>query len=242
MCGMEKREMVGHAWQEATCTMPKRCAVCTLTVDSALGHDYQGTRACVRCGEDNPEYIQQFSFKLNSDSSGYVLLGCGNYKGEEVTIPATFNGKPVMGIYQGAFKNMTNVTTVTMGENVQSIGPSVFEGCTNLKTVNMPQTSKLRTIYKRAFALCKNLEEITLPDTVTSLGFEVFAECSSLKRVTIGKGVVSIAEDTFRSCILLETVEFNGTTQQWSQNFNKRVNFLPYSIKEIQCLDGVLEL
>jgi len=242
LCGEEKQGAAGHVWLEPTCTLPKRCSVCTLTVDSALGHDYSDGLDCVRCGETNPEYVQHFTYKLNSDSMGYVLYSCGNFKGDTVNIPSMYNDKPIMGIYQNAFKGKTNIKTVYIGDYVQAIGPSVFEGCTNLKTVQLSEESQLRTIYSRAFALCENLEEINLPDNLLSIYSEAFAGCSSLKKVKLGLSLLSIQEDTFVSCHALDLVEFNGTKEQWTQNFATGSIILPYKVREIKCIDGIYHI
>ena len=239
ICGEEKDETVDHDWIPADCVTPKHCKKCTLTVGSATGHNYGADQKCESCGETNPLYVQRFTYKLNSDATGYVLYSCGNYQGDTAVIPATHNGKPVMGIFQGAFKGMSTLKSVVIGECVQSIGPSAFENCVNLIDVEMSKDSQLRTIYEKAFASCKKLQEITLPDNLISSGYEVFANCSSLKKVTIGASVISIAENTFSSCKLLQTVEFNGTTQQLEQNFDGKVKFLPRAIKYIKCNDGI---
>ena len=39
----------GHKWNNATCTVAKRCSVCGATEGAALGHNYQNG-VCTRCG------------------------------------------------------------------------------------------------------------------------------------------------------------------------------------------------
>lgn len=54
-------------------------------------------------------------------------------------------------IMQGAFKNMTELTKVTIGQNLKQIGTEAFKDCTNLATINLSDAINLRHIAKHAF-------------------------------------------------------------------------------------------
>ena len=50
-CGKSEEVMIsaaGHKWNNATCTVAKRCSVCGATEGAALGHNYQNG-VCTRC-------------------------------------------------------------------------------------------------------------------------------------------------------------------------------------------------
>lgn len=55
-CGDKHKETVqaiGHNWQSATCTAPKKCKACGKTDGKALGHTCKsGTQICSRCGKN----------------------------------------------------------------------------------------------------------------------------------------------------------------------------------------------
>lgn len=61
------------------------------------------------------------------------------YYGNEdtVVIPEAIDGKPVIGISAGAFKDCT-MKTLVMGNNIQRIEDGAFVGCTSLSTVYYP--------------------------------------------------------------------------------------------------------
>ena len=66
----------------------------------------------------------------------------------------------VVAVEQKAFKNFSNITKVTIGNSVETIGKQSFSGCKKLKTLTIG--SKVKTIGKQAFFNCKNLKKITI--------------------------------------------------------------------------------
>lgn len=80
-----------------------------------------------------------------------------------------------MAVEQKAFKNFSNITKVTIGNNVETIGKQSFSGCKKLKTLTVG--SKVKTIGKQAFSGCKNLKTIIINTpylTKKSVGAKAF--------------------------------------------------------------------
>ncbi len=75
-----------------------------------------------------------FTFVLNDQGDGYVVTG---YSGSQsaVTVPASYMGKPVTAIGQGAFQGNTAITSVALPDTVTRIGASGFKGCTSLTDI-----------------------------------------------------------------------------------------------------------
>ncbi len=88
-------------------------------------------------------HIDGFKFELNSDGKTYTFKSIGEYTGTTVTVPDTFNGKPVTAIAGGAFASESNasVTTVIIPKSIRSIGEGVFDGCTSLSYVEYKGTA-----------------------------------------------------------------------------------------------------
>jgi hypothetical protein len=181
---------------------------------------------------DNPES----DFKIDWDNSvkgGVVITG---YTGTRkvVRIPASIQNNPVTSIGEGAFQgtNITNViipdsvktimdgryfvsgafsdcknlTSVTIGSGVTSIGDCAFSNCTSL--INVTIGSGVTSIGGNAFQGCVGLGSVTIPNSVKSIGVSAFSGCNNLTRVTIGSGVTSIGYKAFEGCTSLTSVTF----------------------------------
>ena len=98
----------------------------------------------------------------------------------------------------------TNITSVTIGSNVESIGSYAFNSCSSLTSVKIG--AGVTSIGDRAFSYCSGLTEVTIPASVTSIGLYAFENCSGLTKVTIGAGVTSIDSSAFYRCSNLTSV------------------------------------
>jgi hypothetical protein len=75
----------------------------------------------------------------------------------ELTLPNKCNNKNYS-IYQYAFYNRSNLTSITIGSGVNSIGDDAFGNCTNLTRITIP--SGVTSIGVDAFSGCYRLVEI----------------------------------------------------------------------------------
>jgi hypothetical protein len=116
-----------------------------------------------------------------------------------VTIPDNMKS-----IGSGAFDNCTNLASIIIPDNVTSIGSSAFQGCSSLSSLTIG--SGVTSIGYQAFSGCTNLVSIIIPDKVTSIDIQAFQGCSSLSSLTIGSGVESIGLCAFIGCYSLTTV------------------------------------
>jgi hypothetical protein len=90
----------------------------------------------------------------------------------------------------------SNLETLTFGENITSIGNSVFTGLTNLTELNLG--SAITSIGSSNFANSK-LTSLVIPDSVTSIGSYAFKDVSTLTGLTIGSSVTIIGQQAFAS-------------------------------------------
>ncbi len=84
------------------------------------------------------------------------------YEGEAttLTIPDTYNGKPVTAILPEVFKGNNTLQTLTIGKNVTDIGTSAFEDCDALTEVVLPDA--VEYVHARAFRDCDNLTSFSI--------------------------------------------------------------------------------
>ena len=128
----------------------------------------------------------------------------------QITIPEsfTFEGKEytVTELYEEAFKDITEIESITIPGSVRNIGASAFYGCTNLKNVTLE--NGLKSIQDDAFALCSSLESIQLPSTLEYIGRTAFTR-SGLKSLDIPESVTSIGRNITLACKDLSSITVN---------------------------------
>ena len=81
-----------------------------------------------------------FSFSLEEDGNGFALLSC--LEQEEITIPSSYLGLPIIRIGDGALSGLTTVKRVRIEEGVEEIGDGFLSSCPNLEEIILPSTLK----------------------------------------------------------------------------------------------------
>ena len=108
------------------------------------------------------------------------------------------------------FFGCSNLTTVTIGNNVQTIPAYAFSGCSGLISVTIPDS--VTSVGDRAFSNCARLTSVVWNATnCTHAASSVFVGSSNLKTVTIGSNVQTIPAYTFSGCSALTSVVWNAT-------------------------------
>ncbi len=96
---------------------------------------------------------------------------------------------------------------------ITSIGENGFAYCSNLTSVDIPNT--VVTIEDNAFAACK-FTSVVIPESVTNLAYYSFRHCEELVRVDIENSEINIEDYAFEYCSSLADVYFVGTEAQWT--------------------------
>ncbi len=99
-------------------------------------------------------------------------------------------------------------SSVTIADHVKTIGPWVFAGISNLKSIVFP--SGLTSIGNNAFRET-GLTNVTIPGTVKSIDYNVFEKCSSLTSLILSEGVQEVDTFAFSQCNSLQSVRIPGT-------------------------------
>lgn len=176
-------------------------------------------------------------FSYIIDGEGIVVFGYSG-SGSDISIPDTINGKPVVGINDGAFRDKS-ITSVVLPATIESIGARAFYCCRNLTSIgSFP--ANLRSIGEYAFYSCERLGMLgSFPEGIETIGAYAFAGCWRLSSVsfegstslnTIGNGAFDncsnlssvgklpasleqLGSYAFRGCRLLSTVSLSECTQ-----------------------------
>ncbi|GEM_PF-6577202 len=96
-------------------------------------------------------------------------------------------------------------------DGTEVIGSGAFRGSQYLKAIELPESI---LEIKNAFYSCYELLSVKIPDKVTVLD-GAFDLCHSLESVTLPLGIKTIERSTFRNCVSLKTIYFNGTKADW---------------------------
>ena len=100
-----------------------------------------------------------------------------NYGGKEMKVES---------ISMNAFRNKSELKTVTMGNSVTRIGRNAFENCTSLTSINL--SSSLKELEREAFRGCSSLTSIVIPKNTINIGWQIFSGCSSLASIVVEEG------------------------------------------------------
>ena len=159
----------------------------------------------------------QISLPLEINGTNYVIgksafSGCTELS--HITIP---NNVTTIGQY--AFSNCTNLTSVTIPNGITKVENSTFSGCTSLTSVTIPNS--VTTIGQYAFSNCTSLGSLEIPNSVTRIEIGAFDNCRCLSSIKIPNGITSIANNTFQSCRWLTRVTIpNSVTTIGDGAFN----------------------
>ena len=155
-----------------------------------------------------------------------------------VTLPSSLES-----IGENNFSNFTKLETVTIPDNskLKYIYTRAFERCTSLKSINLPQG--LESIYSRAFYTCSNLTNLKLPSTLTRIDELAFSNGPRFKNneLTVPKGVTTIKSRSIYNINDLKTINVeNGVTKiekyAFADNDSLKNVYLPASITSIDVL------
>ena len=147
--------------------------------------------------------MQNFQYKMIEDGT-YVVTA---YTGDEphVVIPETF---PVTVLFDKLFQGHKEIETIRIPSTVTDIGEFVFDGCTALRHIRLPEG--LRNLWGHTFVRC-GIEEIEIPKGVTNIPPYCFKDCSELRTVVCSPALKRIHPWAFGGCGNLERVMIGET-------------------------------
>lgn len=146
--------------------------------------------------------------EISSIDSDWLTKNEGNSL--KVVIPAEINGTTVTSIGNQAFMHCEKLTSVDLSKTkVTAIGKFAFSDCTALQNVVLPD--KLESLGSSVFTGCSSIKTLRtatapegvvffLPDTLNSIGYQTFKNCFASDvdaRVVIPASVETIADGAF---------------------------------------------
>ena len=167
---------------------------------SSSSEDYSGTHT-----------YKNLKYQFNNDAEHTInITNCDSLEEGVFEVPDTieYNGKnyKVKNVAVTFYSNNT-LTTVKLGQYVESLNPGFAEGCGNLASVTL--SASLKSIPEGAFKYCEKLESITLPDGLLSIGKEAFRS-TNLKSLVLPSTVKTLGIDAFSYNEELATVTLSA--------------------------------
>ena len=148
----------------------------------------------------NPNFSSEAGVLFNKNKSSLLLFPAARGNTPYV-VPAS-----VVTIEAGAFESNRSLTSITIPENVESIGNFAFFGADKLTSVVFSGTSRLASIGRLSFKQSK-LESINIPASVTVIGAEAFM-LAPLSSITFDENspITTIASSTFQGVSTLVSI------------------------------------
>lgn len=119
-----------------------------------------------------------------------------------------------IGLDQPWYQYQEQIQTLSIGNEVTSIGQSAFRSCSNLKHVTIP--SSVISIGTLAFHCCFGLSSVVISEGVESIGNYAFGSCNRLTSVNIPVSVTNIETFAFNSCIGLTSINVESGNSAYS--------------------------
>ena len=112
----------------------------------------------------------------------FCLFGCSNKDDpKDLVFELRGEGYAVVG-YEGILSDIV-IPSIYDGLPVTMIGSEAFSGCSNIKSIEIPNS--VTSIWSNAFYGCSSLESIEIPSSVTSIDAYVFVYCISLESIIV---------------------------------------------------------
>ena len=153
----------------------------------------QGTLTILQYNQDQGPSLTWSGITFVRD----IALPNYSYSCEITSIPAGVDGTTTV-------SSPTNLTAVTIGNLVTSIGDRAFRYCESLTSIVIPNS--VTSIGVGAFGNCYDLTSIVIPNSVVSIGDYAFYDCYHLESVTLGNSVITIGDGAFEECDSLTSI------------------------------------
>ncbi len=160
-----------------------------------------------------------------------IFEGCG--------ITSISIGENTRRIPAYAFLGCANVESITLPQNITTIGDSAFKGCSGLKTVNWDSEycvtagKKDHTIFENctnltsvefkpyvdvipayAFYNCNLLTKVVIPEDTTSIGNYAFYGCSKISSLELSSKLLTVGDYAFAGCSAITSLNFQKDVKE----------------------------
>ena len=123
-----------------------------------------------------------FTFTSINSNTEYAVSAWPNYQYDSnISIPNSYEQKPVTQILSSAFYNQSTITEIYIPSSITSIGNNAFYNCSNLEYVHVARSSTngLTTLGASGFYGCSKLKRIYIIDASSVIAYRTATNWSN---------------------------------------------------------------
>lgn len=132
----------------------------------------------------------------------------------------------------------SDIQTIEIPENIDSINSYAFFKCKNLRNVTM--FDGVTNVSNSSFCYCTSLTSINIPTSVVTIGDGAFYACSSLNTVDMWDSIRCIEDTAFQSCGNV-SINYHGTVDNWKQLISDDDRVFHNTTYTCNCTDGIVK-
>lgn len=165
-----------------------------------------GVESIILLGADTipDSYFEGFVNLKSFDLSNYKHIGANAFNNSGLSTLTIPNN--VVSVGKGAFSNCNQLKTVEIKSSLDLIPESLFAGCSYLETVKIP--ASIEEIGANAFSNCTNLSSLNEWSNIRRINAFSFENCKKLKGITLDK-IVYLGENALSGCNLSNELSFS---------------------------------
>lgn len=188
-------------------------------------------------GSTSSHYIDDFSFygaqKLRILYLPKILTTIPAWSLSRLTIETVTLPENLVTIGDHAFYGCTNLKSISaIPDTIQSIGAYAFGECKKLQALEISSNS-LTSLPEGLCAGCQELERVVIPDKISTINTAAFSYCRSLKHFSLPDSVLYLGQKVFQRCDALESVTYINPDVGRMLNINQYCFQGCKSLKEI---------
>ena len=158
----------------------------------------------------------QTDIVIPSEIDGFTITTLANSCFNSSTFKTLTIPDSVVNILNGAVFGNKNLETVTFigTPTITKIGYGAFNGCSKLKTINLPDT--IEEIDNYVFYGCVLLELSNLPSALIKIGYNAFYRCQKITISELPSNVQEVGNSAFSGCIAIENITLPSSIRYYN--------------------------